>query len=120
MKKVAIIELNSTSIKMVTFDVLESQSFVVTDRYQDLTQVASDLNADELIKAQSILAITNVLKTYKAVLNAYGITETVCLASSEFLNAKNHRSFFDELYSSTGLRFKILTVEDEENNLYSS
>ena len=118
MKKVGIIELNSTNLKLVTADVLESQSFVVTDRFEDKIQIASDLYADELIKNPSILAVTNILKTYKATLNSYGITEIYCFASSEYLNAKNQRSFFDELYSSTGFRFKILSTSEEANYLY--
>ena len=120
MKKIGIIELNSTNIKLVAVDVLDNQSFVVTDRHEDKTQIASDLNQDELIKTQSIMAITNILKTYKALLNAYEINEVYSFASSEYLNAKNQRSFFDELYSSTGFRFKILSEEEEANNLYIS
>ena len=118
MKKVGIIELSSTNVKLTIVDVLENQSFVVVETQEDKIKVASDIVVDELIKQQSIYSVTNVLKTYKALLSAYGVTEVYALANCEYLSAKNQRSFFDEVYSATNFRFKILTAEEEAHNLY--
>ena len=118
LKKIGIVELNTTCVKLLIADVLENQSFVVVDKQENRTKIANDIVTDELIKQQNIVALTSVLKTYKALVGAYQVQEIYAIASSEYLNAKNQRSFFDELYSSTGFRFKILTESEEVNNLY--
>ena len=70
MKKVGIIELSSTNVKLTIVDVLENQSFVVVETQEDKIKVASDIVVDELIKQQNIYSVTNILKTYKALLSA--------------------------------------------------
>ena len=81
MKKVGIIELSSTNVKLTIVDVLENQSFVVVETQEDKIKVASDIVVDELIKQQNIYSVTNILKTYKALLSAYGVTEVYALAN---------------------------------------
>ena len=120
MEKLGIIELQTTSIKLVIVDVMENQSFVVTDRYEDRIKVASDLTAYELVRPNCIASISSILKTYKAILSASGITEPYCVASSEYLDAKNQRSLFEEIYSTTDFRFKVLTVEEQATDMYLS
>lgn len=120
MEKVGIIELQTTSVKLVAVDVMENQSFIITDRYEDRIKVASDLNAYELVRPNCIASISSILKTYKALLSASGVTEPYCIASSEYLEAKNQRSLFEELYSTTGFRFKVLTAEEQASNMYLS
>ena len=118
MGKVGIIELQTTSIKLVIAEILENQSFVVTDRYEDRIKIASDLANFELIKPACINSITTILKAYKALLNASNVTEIKCVASSEYLEAKNQRSFFEELYSTTGFRFQLLSDDEQANYMY--
>ncbi len=118
MEKIGIIELQTTSVKLVIANVLDNRSFIVTDKREDRIKIASDISQFELIKQPNIAALSTILKTYKALLFAYDITNVQCVASCEYLNAKNHRSFFDELHGVNGFRFRILTPEEQANSLY--
>lgn len=118
MRKVGIIELQTTEIRLIIADVLENQSFVITDKYCDGIKAAADLADFELIKPTCIASISSVLKTYKAILAASQVSEVYALASCEYLDAKNQRSFFEELYSTTSFKFKLLTPEEHTSNLY--
>lgn len=120
MRKIGIVELNTTNIKMIFADVLDNQSFVCTEKLCEPIRVASDLAKDELISQTSIANIGAALKSYKSYCIASQVTEIYALASNEFTTAKNQRSFFEELYSVSGFRFKILSQEEQVNNLYLS
>ena len=120
MKKIGIVELQTTSVKLVIAEILENQSFVITDRYEDRVKVATDMVNFELIKPATIASVSSILKSYKAILTASGIEDVQFVATNEYAEAKNQRSFFEELYSTTGFRFKILTAEEEQNYLYLS
>jgi exopolyphosphatase/guanosine-5'-triphosphate,3'-diphosphate pyrophosphatase len=105
---------------MVFADVLDSQSFVCTEKVSDLIKVASDLAVDELIKQQTIQSLNLILRNYKSLCLASGVTEIYAVASAEYSMAKNQRSFFEELFNTSGFRFKILTDEEQLNYLYLS
>lgn len=120
LRKIGIVELNTTNIKMIFADVLDNQSFICTEKFCEMTRVASDLAKDELISPQTIANVGSILKTYKALSVASQITEIYAIASNEYSIAKNQRSFFEELYSVSGFRFRILSQEEQLNNLYLS
>ena len=120
MERIGIIELQTTSVKLVIADVLENHSFVVTDKREDRLKIASDIASFELIKQPNIVALTTILKTYRAYLLANEITNIQCIASCEYTEAKNYRSFFDEVHSVNSFRFRILTPEEQANCLYMS
>ena len=118
LRKVGIIELQTTSARLIIADVLENQSFIITDKYENGIKAAADLANFELIKPTCIASISSVLKTYKAILAASQVSEIYAIASCEYFDAKNQRSLFEELYSTTSFRFKLLTQEEQSNNLY--
>lgn len=119
MRRLGIVELNSTEVKLLVVNELENQSYIVEEKRESKIRIAQDLAVDELIKQQSIFNVATILKTYKQYLNSFDVAESFALASSEYWSAKNQRSFFDELYSTTGFKFKILSAEEEVSYLYS-
>ena len=120
MKRVGIVELGTTESKMLIVDVLENQTFVTVEKQENKFRLAQEIAVDELIKQQTIFNVISILKTYKATLSSYEVVEIYAVASSEYANAKNQRSFFEEVYSVTGLKFKILTTAEENRFLYLS
>ena len=118
MKRLGIVELNSTEVKLLIAEVLDNQSYVMLAKHETKIKIADDLVVDELIKQQNIFNVITTLKTYKSLLKSYEVLENFALATNEFANAKNQRSFFDEIYNSTGFKFKILSQSEEASNLY--
>lgn len=118
LKKIGIVELNTTNVRMIFADVMDNQSYVCTEKVSDNIKIANDLATDELIKQQSIFTLTNILKNYKSLFVASGIQEIYAIASSEFSIAKNQRSFFEEIYNASGFRFRVLSKDEQLNYLY--
>ena len=64
MKKVAIVSLESTQIKLTLATILDNESFVVNEVYTEGTKIAADLASDSLIKTTRIkqcFCIANVI-----------------------------------------------------------
>ena len=120
MKKVAIVSLDSTQIKLTLATILDNESFVINDVYAEGTKIAVDLASDSLIKTSRINECLLSLKSFKAIITANDVNETLAYASYEFLEAKNQKSFFEELYSQTGFRFNILSKDEQLMNSYTA
>lgn len=120
LRKIGIVELNTTNIKMTFANISDNQSFVITDQFEEATRVAYDLLNGELIKPATIQTITSTLKSYKTISIASGISEVFAVASNEYTTAKNQKSFFEELYSQGGFKFQILGAEEQTYDLYLS
>lgn len=118
LKKLGVVELNTTVVRLIIADVLDNESFVVSERVENSIQIASDIVGDQLIKTANIQSLCDTLKSYKSLCSANGVVEFFAVASDEYLDAKNQRSFFDELYSASGFKFKILSQDEGLNNLY--
>lgn len=120
MRNLGVIELGTTYIKIEFGSISENETYVVTDKEQTEIQIATDIANGEMIKQENINYVVSLLKNLKAKCSANGVSEIYCVASDEYLSAKNQRSFFDEVYSQTGFRFNILTSEEMTMHLYSS
>ena len=118
MKKIGIVELNTTNVKMIFADVLENQSFVCTEKVSENIKIANDLAIDELIKQPNIQTLNGILRNFKALCVASQISEIYAVASFEYAVAKNQRSFFEELYNVSGFRFRVLSKEEQLNDMY--
>lgn len=120
MKKVAIVSLESTQIKLTLATILDNESFVVNEVYTEGTKIAADLASDSLIKTTRINECLLSLKSFKAIIASSDVNETIAFASYEFLDAKNQKSFFEELYSQTGFRFSLLSKDEQLMNSYTA
>ena len=120
MKNLGVIELGTTYIKIEFGAISDNETYVVTDKEQTEIQIANDLISGEMIKQENINYIVSLLKNYKAKCVANAISEIYAVASDEYYNAKNQRSFFDEVYSQTGFRFNVLSNEEYTHHLYTA
>ena len=120
MRNLGIIELGTTYIKLEFCSIAENQSYVITNREQNEIQIANDIIHGEMIRQENTNTIVAILKNYKAKCSANNVSEIFAVASDEYLNAKNQRSFFDEVYSQSGFRFNILTAEELADHLYTA
>ncbi|MBQ0017510.1 MAG: hypothetical protein KBT30_02640, partial [Clostridiales bacterium] len=120
MRKVAIIELGTLKVKMVIAEVQNNETYIVLDQISDSLKIASDLYEDWLIKPARTQELVAILKNYRAYCQAQDVEDFECVASFEYLDAKNHSSFIEELYSQSGFKFKVLEKDEQIMNYYTS
>ena len=113
MRKIAVLELGTLFVKMTVANVLDNDTFEIVDQVTDSVRIASDLYEDWLIKPARTQELVAILKNYRAYCQSLEVSQTECVASFEYLDAKNHNSFIDELYSQSGFKFRILEKDEQ-------
>lgn len=120
MEKVAIIELNSDNLKLVLAEVVKNRSFVIFDEIEMPINLTKNLITEEVIKPNSIKETVDILKVFKEILDRYEITEVFPIAINIVKEAKNINGFLNELYTTCGYKFDIISGDDEINKVYTA
>lgn len=120
LEKVAIIELNSDNLKLVLAEVVKNRSFVIFDEIEMPINLTKNLLTEEVIKPNTIKETVNVLRVYKDILDKHEITEVIAIATDIVKEAKNINGFLNEIFTTSGYRFKIVSGEEEINSIYTA
>ena len=118
LNKMAMVTIGPKTIKLTFANVEQDKCFYVYDELVEYLDLALDLPEGGMIRAVASAEIIKILKMYKRICEKQGIENVYAFISSFVAKAKNQVSFIDELESASGLRFKLLTVEDEMNATY--
>lgn len=118
MEKVAIIELNESALRLTIFKVNGTKYSVALTQDQSFP-VGKEIDKAELLSPQTKNDILNILKVYRKLIESYGVSKIVSLASNVLLRARNYRGFIDEIYNNTALNFVIMTDEDKIKYLFN-
>lgn len=120
MSLVGIVELNPYELKTAIVELDNTQGFTLLDQTVDFVEITSDLTTDGLIKQNKTLFIVECLNSFKAVCKTKGVERIYAYATAEFKEAKNQRSFVEEIYNLTSIRFEFLSQDSELTYTYSS
>jgi len=119
MKTIALIEIASNYVKM-SIAKIQGEFFNVVDEIIDYVKLAEDVNTDGFLKPNRIGETLTILKGYKKLAENQKVEEYVVVAGYAIREAKNQKTFVDEVLSNTGLKVKILTEQEEVNATYTA
>ena len=118
-RTVAVVDIGSTSIRMAIAEI-EGQSHVRTlEEVSRAVSLGKDTFTTQQISRESIEECVRVLKSYRRLMQEYGITrpeQIRVVATSAVREASNRLAFIDRIYIATGLEIKILD-EAEVNRI---
>jgi exopolyphosphatase/guanosine-5'-triphosphate,3'-diphosphate pyrophosphatase len=103
---------------MTLTDVLPSGNYSVFDQMSETIKFFED-TSDNFIKPAKINDALTILKMYKTICDVNKVTDVIAVAAHSVRNMKNQRSFFEEVYTACGFKFKILTAEEEVMAVYT-
>ena len=118
MEKIGIIDLGSNTARLVIVEMVEGGHFQVVDELKRSTRIGEGMQKDGFIKAQRAQDTISTLKMYKRLCDASGVERIIAVATAAVRRAKNQRSFLDEVFATTGIKFKVLSAEDEATLVY--
>ena len=113
LNKMAMVIVGPKTIKLVFANVEQDKSFYIYDQIEEVIDVAVDLHEGGMIKNNVSLEIIKILKMYKKMCEKQNIENIYAFLTNFVTKAKNQISFIDEIESASGLRFKLLSLEDE-------
>lgn len=118
MEKIGIIDLGSNNARLVIVEMLGDGHFIVIDQIKESVRLGKDMERDGFLKPQRIVETMRTLKMFRRLCDAYGVEKIIAVATAAVRRAKNQRSFLDEVATTCGIKFRVLTAEEEAIYVY--
>lgn len=118
MEKVAVIQLDAMSLRLLLVEV-EGIYFRPVEEIVENLKLGRDITNGQFINVVNVSTTLKILKMFRKLCDANGVTKSYAIASPIFKTAKNEKSFFEEIYNNTGFNFQIISEEDEMKATYS-
>lgn len=119
-EKIAVIEIQTTSVKLQIVDIIRNKYFEINRVMEMPINLTKDFYTDMFIKPNVTKEINNILLVYKKTIEQYECTETICFASDIVSEAKNQNGFLNELFVVSGFKFEVMDKDQEMNYVYTS
>lgn len=118
MEKVAVIQLDAMALRLLLVEV-DGIYFRPVEEIIENLKLGKDISQNQFINVANVTSTLKVLKMFRKLCDSNGVTKSHSIASPVYKNAKNEKSFFEEIYNNTGFNFQILTEEEEMKAVYS-
>lgn len=119
MEKVAIIEIDETNLKLLILDVEQGGYYNVFDRVTENIKLGKYVASEGIVPANKITETLTILKLFRKVCDSNKVNKVYSICTSFIRDAKNQKSFFDEIYNNTSFSFNVLSMDDEIKAVYS-
>lgn len=120
MEKAALIELCPASLKMTTVALIGGAYYKKVNEINETIRFDEDIYENQSISIAKLNDCIKLLNMFRGLCEFNNITRIHCVASSIFLNVKNNRGLFEEIFNSTSFNFNFLTDDEEIRQAYNS
>lgn len=110
---IGIIDLGSNSARLIVVRYTPHLVFKITDEVSRRVRLSERMNEDNLLHASSMLRAFDTLDVFSAFCRTQGVKHIIPVATAAVRDATNGRAFIDQIHRDTGLKFRILTGEEE-------
>jgi len=111
--KVSVIDLGFNSAKLVNYYVNRNNSYKAYDQKKIDVRLGSGFDKQKGLRREAIRRTIDGLKLFKSIIDFHTIGHIIPIATSAVRDAYNKVEFLREVYFETGLRFKVLSGEEE-------
>lgn len=112
-QKLAIIDLGSNSVRMNIMGINTQGGYAVYDQAKEMVRLSEGLNGDGLLKDDPVSRTVKALDYFSSLLKVYEVQEVHALSTAAVRLAKNQREFIERVHRETGLKFRVLSGEEE-------
>lgn len=115
--KVSVIDLGFNSIKLVSYDVDSDGTFKAYQQEGIKVKLGEGLHRTGYIGKEPLQRTINALKIFRDIIELDSIRHVLPVATSAVREAGNREIILKQLFKETGVRFKVLS--EQEEGLYS-
>ncbi|MEG1527575.1 MAG: Ppx/GppA phosphatase family protein [Clostridia bacterium] len=117
MERIALIDLGSNTTRLTIYDVYDGGYFAVVNEAQEKAKLG-EIEKEGNLKQTRILQAIAIIKSFKKICLAYKVDKTIAIATAAVRCAKNQKAFLNDVFSATGVKFKVLSEEEEAMHDY--
>ena len=119
MEKIAVVLVETYSAKLYIASASQDNYFMLETIEQEPIKLGLDMDDDHFLKKPQIDATIRVLRNFRKICDLHNVTKIISIANLfRETKPKNIYSFFDEVFSTCGFRFSVLSPEEQNNNIY--
>lgn len=113
MKRIAVIDIGSNSLRLVLFEIDSSGSYKVIDDLKESVRLGADMLNGVLLSKERMEKAVNTLKTFKAFCDAVKVHEIITVATEAVRKAENKDYFIELVRENTDLEVRVLSGYEE-------
>jgi len=110
---VGIIDLGSNSARLMVVHYRPGYAYRITDEISRRVRLSEGEAADGRLHPDACARAIETVRLFKAFCDAHGIKRVVPVATAAVRDAANRKEFLAELQATTGVRFQVLSGEEE-------
>ena len=116
----AVIEIGSTGIRLMAFEITEKAKWNVIDKSEYPVPLGHDVFTTGYVSMDTILQMLHILNRFKEQLQGWAITEnhTHLIATSALREAKNRDAVVDRVFVKTGFRTQVIDGIEENRLMF--
>ena len=118
MEKIGIIDLGSNNARLVLVKIFPGGQFVVFDELKESVRLGQDMERDGFLKPARVVQTIKTLKSFRKLCDAYQVDKIIAVGTAAVRRAKNQKGFLEEVFSTSGIKVKVLTAEEEAALVY--
>lgn len=120
MEKMVIIKMSVTQVKLTIVNYAKNGFFAIDQEITENIKLGQDMKRDGYLKPLRISETINILKVFRQIIDNNNITNILCFADLDIGKARNQIAFFDEIYKTVSLYFKLLNDEEQISILHNA
>lgn len=112
-EKQAIIDLGSNTTRMLVMEVLDNGAYRLAEEAKYSIRLAEHMAPDGAIKPPALARAVEAMTFFRSIIDYHGVTKIDAAATAAVRDAANQAAFLRELEGRTGIRFRVLSREEE-------
>ncbi|MCL5773056.1 MAG: hypothetical protein M1536_01560 [Firmicutes bacterium] len=114
MKKIAVIDIGTNSIKLLVAEVSEITGIKKIIHRQKITRLGENFNADKILKSEPIERTISALEDFKTLAISLGAVKIISIATAALRSAKNPEIFLEK---SDKISMKPIVLSSKEEGI---
>lgn len=113
MKRIAIIDIGSNSIRLVIFEITPENSFKAIEDVKESPRLGEGVNETGLMKDKRMEVAYHTLMLFKRMCERYRVDEIITFATAAVRNSRNAKYFTDLVKDQLQMDIEVFSGEDE-------
>jgi exopolyphosphatase/guanosine-5'-triphosphate,3'-diphosphate pyrophosphatase len=112
-RRLAIIDLGSNSVRLMLAHYTPGHAFRIVDEFSRRVRLSEGMSGDHNLQPAAVERTLAALKFFRDICAAGGVTRLIPVATAAVRDAANRAEFLARARAATGLKFRVLTGEEE-------
>jgi len=117
-EKLGVIDLGSNSVRLMIMQTYANGSFKLIDEIKEGVRLSEGMIKDGLLQPRAIKRTIETIGLFTKLCSTNGIDKIIAVASAAVREAVNQKEFLAQLSQETGIKFRVLSGEEEAYYVY--